>query len=77
VLVLATIRYVDEKNPASDVGNTPLHYAAKWGHLDVCKLFMANIKDIHPKNLDGKTPKDHAKERNYIHILQLFRLADI
>ena len=68
---------MDEKNPKSDIGNTPLHYAALNGHLNICKLITANINDISPKNLGNKTPLDIAKERNQIYIIQLFRLAAI
>ena len=69
--------YFDEKNPDGGYGNTPLHLAVTRGHLDVCKIFMANIDDLEPTNFGGKTPKDLAKENNQVHILQLFRLADI
>ena len=67
--------YVDEKDPEGCYGNTPLHLAVTRGHVDVCKLFMANIDDLEPINFGGKTPKDLAEERNHVHIIQLFRLA--
>ena len=54
------------------------HYAGSGGgHLNVCKLILANIDDINPKNLQGRTPMDIAKKRNQIYILQSFRLAAI
>ena len=68
---------IAEKNPINRNGMTPLHFAAIGGHLDVCKLIIANIDDIDIKNVQDKTPMDIAKEDNKVHILQLFRLADI
>ena len=71
------IENINEKNPGNFRGHTPLHLAASGGHLNECKLIMANIADIHPKNLNGDTPMDLAKEWNKVHIIQLFRLANI
>ena len=47
---------IEDKNPGADNGWTPLHCAADNDHLDVCKLIMDNVKDIKPKNNNGKTP---------------------
>ena len=47
------------------------------GHLNVCKLILANIDDINPKNLRGRTPMAIAKKRNQVYIIQSFRLAAI
>ena len=47
------------------------------GHLNVCKLILANLDDIDPKNLQGRTPMDIAMKRNQVYIIQSFRLAAI
>ena len=42
---------------ASDVyGNTPLHTAARYGHLDIFKLLIHHVKDKSPKNTGKVTP---------------------
>ena len=43
------VRYTNDKNPKGDHGWTVLHYAAKAGHLDICKLIISNIDDKNPK----------------------------
>ena len=41
----------------SDIeGNTPLHFAAKNGHLDLCELIIMNIKNKNPRNMLNETP---------------------
>ena len=46
----------DDKNPKTSLGITPLHEAAKNGHLSVCRLIVENIDDKNPKNNFGVTP---------------------
>jgi ankyrin repeat protein len=31
---------LDNKNPCSKNGNTPLYFAAKNSHFEICKLFL-------------------------------------
>jgi len=38
------------------LGNTPLHYAASQGHMDVLKLLLDNNADINSQNGAGDTP---------------------
>ena len=59
------------KNPPNHLQNTPLHWAAGSGHLDVCKLI---IKNVHVKdfvNNDGKTPKDMVDKLRHPELYQL------
>ena len=35
---------------------TPLHYAAKEGHGQICKLLLENVKDKNPVDNFGDTP---------------------
>ena len=64
------LKYVDEKNPKSDIGNTPLHYAAKYGHLKICKLIQSNLKNKNPEDLNGLTPHSLAIQ----HVNKLFEI---
>ena len=80
------IAKTEDKNPPSVFnGFTPLHGAAKNGHLDVCKLIMKNIDDKNPRSHSGKTPlslavkNKHFKTSNYIFFKMLidFLIAPI
>ena len=46
------------KNPRDNLGNTPLHAAALWGHVEVFELILANVEEKNPSNNRGQTPKD-------------------
>jgi ankyrin repeat protein len=43
---------------------TPLHYAARCGNLEVCKLILSNVKDPNPVYNDGRIPKNFARDKN-------------
>ena len=61
-LIIAT--NLKNTNPKDCFGDTPLHEAARWGHIDICQSIIANIKkkyfwyftNVNPKNVDGITP---------------------
>ena len=52
---------VEDKNPKNIAGNTPLHYAAHWGHQGICKMILDVVEDKKPKNKFGQTPLYCAK----------------
>ena len=58
---------LSNKNPKDDEGCTPLHLAARNGHMPICKLIIQNenVKDIHPKCKRGLTPIFEAKQNGY------------
>ena len=60
-----------DKNPKNNLKITPLHDAAERNQHEVWKLITENIKDIHDKNHDGKTPYDMAKKERYGSIMKL------
>ena len=56
---------VKDKNPSNPQnGRTPLHYAALNGHLKICRLIRANVKDKNPEDFKGVTP--HALARKHV-----------
>ena len=65
---------IDDKNPADIDGITPLHIAAKKGHLDVCKLIIPKIRNRNPRDKLGFTPKIFAEWVKQWEIVDLFNL---
>ena len=63
---------VDNKNPAKNNGWTPLHFAARNGHLEACRAIMGKTVDKNPKANDGLTPKDVARNNGHLVIVKLF-----
>jgi len=39
-------------------GQTPLHLAANWGHVDIVNLFLDQGTDINAKDENGYTPQE-------------------
>ena len=48
---------------------TPLHLAARNGHIDVCRLIMKNVWNKNPK-LFGATPRKLAYENDHMEIYE-------
>merc|ERR1712038_135966 len=57
------------------VKTTPLHEAAKNGHLEICKLIMDTIDDKNPairtRRKDGWTPLHEAAENGHLEVWRL------
>ena len=43
-------------NPKDEFGNTPLHYAASRGNLNVVKYIMDKVEDKSPTDSNGNLP---------------------
>ena len=58
------------KYPMNDWKQVPLHLAAKYGHLDICKLLLENsvYKEKLLADWNGKTPLDYAKMMNHYEV---------
>lgn len=59
---------------ADQNGDTPLHYAAKYGHLDLAKNLVERGAAAHSRNKNNQTPYDIAEShlmRQYLLPLQL------
>ena len=50
---------------------TPLHFAAQYGHFDVCKYICDNTVLVNPLRSDGNTPLTLAVHRGHIKIARL------
>ena len=44
------------KTPQTEYGCTPLHFAAKAGQLEICKLILSNTKEKNPTDYLRETP---------------------
>ena len=47
---------MEDKNPGTVEGFTPLHYAALNGHLEVCQFILSRVEDKNPSDNDDRTP---------------------
>ena len=59
----------------NNVGMTPLHFAARHGQLEVCKLIMDNVVDKNPADIQGLTPRQMAKSKGYykLYVIMLLK----
>ena len=59
------------KNPADDDNNTPLHSAAEEGNLEICRLIIENVQDKNPANRNGDTPLHKALGAGHLEVCRL------
>ena len=64
---------VKVKNPQNRHKETPLHYATKNGHFDICKLITEKVKDKSPKDVSGDTPLHYAAANEHFSICELLK----
>ena len=65
-------------NISNGCGETILHFAAKNGYLNVCKLIAENIPEKNPKNFWESTPLQWAEEYDQYSVVEYFqKLLDI
>ena len=62
---------MEEKNLPDNLGNTPLHVAAKNGHLEVCRAVIGTLDDKNPRNNNGITPFTLAAQQGHLEICRL------
>ena len=46
-----------DKNPKSINGQTPLHLAARYGHVEICQLIIERIENVAKMDLPTKNKK--------------------
>ena len=61
---------IHERSPATFW--VPLHEVALRGHLDCVKLLLSHNAAIHPRTVDGDTPKDLALRSGKDNIVEYF-----
>ena len=54
------------KNPQDKYGYTPLHWAAKAGHMEIFKIILSNAKEMNPTSYLRTTPISIAAENRNI-----------
>ena len=59
------------KNPDNNFGWTPLHYAAMYGHFQICLNILRAVKDRNPMNNSGETPLHFAASNGHLDIYKL------
>jgi len=59
------LNMVEEKNPKSKHGFTPLHEAARYGHIEIAKMILDVVDDKSPKNCYGETPQFMAMKHRH------------
>ena len=58
-------------NAMNNNGNTPLHLAALWDHLEVVQYLIEDCKaSVHAKNVNGHTPLHIAAFEGHIEMVQ-------
>ena len=60
------------KNPADQLGRTPIHYAAQNGRISICKFILENVAEKNPKDYKGRTPLDFAADVGRLDLCILF-----
>ena len=59
------------KNPRTDGGYTPLHIAARNGHLRICRIILEEVDDKNPVANDGLTPLYLAATNKHLEIFNI------
>ena len=79
--LVLTSKGLSKPNPINQLivfGMTTLHYAAKNGYLNVCKLIAENVQEKNPKDFGGQTPLEMAEERGHSSVVEYFKtLLDV
>ena len=60
-------------NLSNGCGETLLHFAAKNGYLNVCKLIAENVQEKNPKNFWESTPLEWAERNDQYSVVEYFQ----
>ena len=58
-------------NVRDSIGETPLHYAARWGHKGIAELLIANGADVNAKHDYGYTPLHWTANNGHKEVVEL------
>ena len=62
---------IDDKNPRDDYRYTPLHEAARNGHLEIVKYLVQVAKDKNPKNTKNiSAALENARQERHTDVIQ-------
>ena len=61
----------ENRNPGNKNGGTPLHIAARRGHLEVYQFIMGKVEDKNPAANNGITLLHLAAMKGYLEICQI------
>ncbi|CAG8591393.1 5658_t:CDS:2, partial [Scutellospora calospora] len=60
----------DVVNAQNELGNTPLHWSALNGHIEVVTLLISNGADVKIKNKAGRTAMYEAQQNNHEKVVE-------
>merc|ERR1719228_2171738 len=58
------------KNDVSEVGQTPIHFAAQNGQLLICKTILSHVENKNPMDKEGHTPLYYAAKYGQMVVCQ-------
>ena len=61
------------KNPLNNNEETPMHYAALQGQLEIVKFLITKVTNLEPKDKFGKTPLDRARQGGHQDIVDFLQ----
>jgi len=61
----------DDVNEKTTTGDTPLHYAVRYGHEDVAELLIAKGAHVNERGAEGDTPLHYAAREGHKEIVEL------
>ena len=70
-VVQLILAHAKDKNPKNEEGETPMHVAAREGHLEICQLIINRVKDKNPRGYMGYTPMHEAALNGRLDICRL------
>ena len=59
-------------DPTVNNGDTPLHWAAANGHVEICRLSLQKVERKNPANNNGDTPLHCAARHGRLDVCKLF-----
>ena len=59
-------------NPLDKRGDTPFHYAGRFGYLTICKIIFENSADKNQENINGNTPFHLAAKNGHSEVCSFF-----
>ena len=69
--IILRTNFAKDKNPQDIHGITPLHKAAEYGFLEICKMILDVVMDKNPQDFCGVTPLHEAALMKRIEIFKL------